>query len=262
MNEPIKIINDSRPDIIQRLGNNNYYYNYNITEGEQVVNNIQTNEQTTKTIYSSIQVKLSGIPNYKECIKAIIRQYLTEEEELDLINSSNATTNGIANSTSDIQKYNNYLQLLDTIKSNVKTDFEIEQTLESAKYIKLNQIADVDNKSNEFFIIVNGDTDNKYSLWMDSETRNNLLNVTLPALLKNGKTTTQLWTSSLPHISIEVPIQWATDNIPSIEVYAKQTYDIRQKNENLVYYAKTIEEINSIDITKDYPSKLELILNI
>jgi hypothetical protein len=34
MNEPIKIINDSRPDIIQRLGNNNYYYNYNITEGE------------------------------------------------------------------------------------------------------------------------------------------------------------------------------------------------------------------------------------
>jgi hypothetical protein len=37
---------------------------------------------------------------------------------------------------------------------------------------------------------VNGDTDNKYSLWMDSETRNNLLNVTLPALLKNGKTTT------------------------------------------------------------------------
>ena len=112
MNEPIKIINDSRPNIIQRLGNNNYYYNYNITEGEQVVNDIQTNEQTTKTIYSSIQVKLSGTPNYKECINAIIRQYLTEEEELDLINSSNATTNGIANSTSDIQKYNNLWNIL------------------------------------------------------------------------------------------------------------------------------------------------------
>ena len=262
MTEPIKIINDLRPNIIQRLGNNNYYYNYNITEEEQVVNDIQTNEQTTKTVYSFIQVKLAGIPNYKECIKSIIRQYLTEEEELDLINSSNASSNGINNSIEDINKYNEYLQLLNTIKINVKNDFDIQQTLESAKQKKLNEIATLDNNSNEFFIIINGDNDNKHSLWMNSETRNNLLNITLPALLKAGETTTSLWTSTLPHITITVPIWWAIDNIPTIELYAKKTYDIRQKNENLVYYAKTIKELDAIDITKDYPNKLELTLNI
>lgn len=73
-----------RPNAIERLGNNTYYYNYNITS-EQKTN--QDGEE--ETIYNFIQVQLTGVPNYKDCIKNIIREYVSQTEEFDLINSYN-----------------------------------------------------------------------------------------------------------------------------------------------------------------------------
>ena len=73
-----------KPNIIERLGNNTYYYNYNITS-EQITN--QDDEE--ETIYNFIQVHLTGIPDYKDCIRNIIRKYVSQEEEFDLINSYN-----------------------------------------------------------------------------------------------------------------------------------------------------------------------------
>lgn len=107
-----------KPSAIERLGNNTYYYNYNITS-EQRTN--QDGEE--ETIYNFIQVHLSGIPNYKDCIKNIIREYVSQTEEFDLINSYNKVQLTGEESSEDVKKYTEYIALLDEIKTNVKKDF-------------------------------------------------------------------------------------------------------------------------------------------
>lgn len=109
-----------KPSTIERLGNNTYYYNYNIAS-EQRVN--ENGEQ--ETIYNFIQVHLSGIPDYKDCIKNIIRKYVSQEEEFDLINSYNKVQITGEKSSEDIKKYTDYINLLNEIKTNVKKDFNV-----------------------------------------------------------------------------------------------------------------------------------------
>lgn len=109
-----------RPNAIERLGNNTYYYNYNITS-EQKTN--QDGEE--ETIYNFIQVQLAGVPNYKDCIKNIIREYVSQTEEFDLINSYNKIQITGEKSSEDIRKYADYINLLDEIKAKVKKDFNI-----------------------------------------------------------------------------------------------------------------------------------------
>lgn len=109
-----------KPSTIERLGNNTYYYNYNIAS-EQRAN--ENGEQ--ETIYNFIQVHLSGIPDYKDCIKNIIRKYVSQEEEFDLINSYNKVQITGEKSSEDIKKYTDYINLLNEIKTNVKKDFNV-----------------------------------------------------------------------------------------------------------------------------------------
>ena len=109
-----------RPNAIERLGNNTYYYNYNITI-ESKTN--QNGEE--ETIYNFIQIQLTGIPDYKDCIKNIIREYVSQEEEFDLINSYNKVQITGEKNSEDVKKYTDYINLLNEIKTNVKRDFNI-----------------------------------------------------------------------------------------------------------------------------------------
>ena len=109
-----------KPNVIERLGNNTYYYNYNITS-EQRAN--QDGEE--ETIYNFIQVHLTGIPDYKDCIRNIIREYVSQTEEFDLINSYNKVQITGEKSSEDIKKYTDYINLLSEIKTNVKKDFNV-----------------------------------------------------------------------------------------------------------------------------------------
>ena len=109
-----------KPNIIERLGNNTYYYNYNITS-EQRTN--MNGEQ--ETIYNFIQVHLTGIPDYKDCIRNIIREYVSQEEEFDLINSYNKVQITGEKNSEDVKKYTDYINLLNEIKNNVKKDFNV-----------------------------------------------------------------------------------------------------------------------------------------
>lgn len=109
-----------KPNVIERLGNNTYYYNYNITS-EQRAN--QDGEE--ETIYNFIQVHLTGIPDYKDCIRNIIREYVSQEEEFDLINSYNKVQITGEKSSEDVKKYTDYINLLNEIKNNVKKDFNV-----------------------------------------------------------------------------------------------------------------------------------------
>ena len=63
-----------------------------------------------------------GKPDYKRCVELIIREYITQSQEFDLINSANkALIQGITDSQ-DILKYKEYLDLVEIIKSKVSKD--------------------------------------------------------------------------------------------------------------------------------------------
>ena len=135
-----------------------------------------------------------------------------------------------------------------------------------ARQIKLQEIADQDAFSNKFFVSVTlgGVEVANQELWIDKDLRNSLYSITLPALQSDGETKTKLWTTGTPPQSIEVPISWAMEKLPLLEIYAKRTYDRRASNEAATYAATTVEEIQAIDVKADYPHFLtfELYLDL
>lgn len=113
---------DVYPQTIQKLRNGTYYYNYDIKEISVEVLDLD-NTIKEKTYYSFIQVLLNGQPNYKDCVKAIVRRFLTVDEEFDLINSYNSYSENIISDSEAINEYKEYLNILKQIKAKVKEDF-------------------------------------------------------------------------------------------------------------------------------------------
>ena len=104
---------------IQRLGNNTYYYNY-ITEVTQTI----TEDNKAVPVYKYIQVHLSGQPNYKQIVQAVLREYISQNEEFDLINSYNSYQNNLTTDDTVVSKYVDYLKLVQEIKTNIKKDVD------------------------------------------------------------------------------------------------------------------------------------------
>lgn len=113
------------PNIFIMLGDGTYYYNYDIQSNEITVIDPKTKETSVKTIFSFITVMLRGIPEYKYLVQAVIRAYLTQNEEFDLINSYNKAIALGQTEGKDITDYKGYLTLIDTIKTNIKKDLNI-----------------------------------------------------------------------------------------------------------------------------------------
>ena len=124
MIEPRRIQANTYPQTIQKLGNGSYYYNYDIQEVEVEVSKEGSELGTEiETQYSFIQVYLTGQPNYKDCVKAIVRRFLTVDEEFDLINSYNSYSENLTSDSEVINEYKEYLNILKQIKAKVKEDF-------------------------------------------------------------------------------------------------------------------------------------------
>lgn len=124
MLEPNRIQMNVCPQVIQKLGNGTYYYNYDIREVEAEVEILDEKDSTKfETQYNFIQVLLNGQPNYKACVRAIIRSFITIDEEFDLINSYNSYTKNLSTDSSIITDYQEYLTKLMDIKNKVKKDF-------------------------------------------------------------------------------------------------------------------------------------------
>lgn len=128
MLEPRRIESNVAPKVFEDLGNGNWYYNYGI-ESKQVTVPPMGEDDTEKieTRYSYIQVKMAGKPTYKRCVELVIREYLTQSQEFDLINSYNRAALSLLSDT-DAEKaaddYLSYLHTVSNIKTNVKKDFE------------------------------------------------------------------------------------------------------------------------------------------
>lgn len=113
-----KSYSEKKPEVIQYLGNNKYHYNYDIQEEEQEV------EGETKIVYSYIPVKVVNKPDYKRCVKAVIRKYVDIDEEFDLINTyMNQLMSGVTTLSTSDNEYKDYMNLLSEIKKKVNDDF-------------------------------------------------------------------------------------------------------------------------------------------
>lgn len=124
MLEPKRIQMNVCPQVIQKLGNGTYYYNYDIREVEAEVEILDEKDSTKfETQYNFIQVLLNGQPNYKDCVRAIIRSFITIDEEFDLINSYNSYSENLTSDSEVINEYKEYLNILKQIKAKVKEDF-------------------------------------------------------------------------------------------------------------------------------------------
>lgn len=136
--------------------------------------------------------------------------------------------------------------------------------LETARQQKLQEIKAQDEFSNKFFIsVLSGGVEvANQELWIDKDLRNSLYSITLPALQADGQTTTKLWTTGTPPQSIDVPIVWALDKLPLLEIYAKRTYDLKASNEAAAYAATSLEQLTQIDVKANYPYFLTFELNL
>lgn len=124
MLEPRRITSNITPTTTENLGNGNWYYNYDI-KSEKVELPLQEGETTPKEEirYNYIQIKLSGKPEYKKCVELLIREFVTQTQEFDLINSANKAILSGAKSSEDMTKYREYLDKVEEIKENVAKDF-------------------------------------------------------------------------------------------------------------------------------------------
>lgn len=133
MLEPTRIISTEKPPVIYNLNSGYWYYNYDIreeveeteTSSERTDNSderVYADDVLIQTKYSYVQMRMYGKPEYKKCVGAVIREYLSEAQEFDLINSANKDILAGKKTSDNIEAYKEYLDLLDEIKQKVLTD--------------------------------------------------------------------------------------------------------------------------------------------
>ena len=133
-------------------------------------------------------------------------------------------------------------------------EFSVKMDALKLKQAKVNKIAeitayDTSDKVNGF--ILNGQI-----VWLDKATRVGLMNsTTIERDL--GQETTELW---LGEHNLIIKCDLAIQLLQQLEVYALKCFNVTATHKKEVNNLSTIEEINSYDITKDYPDKL--VINI
>ena len=123
--------------------------------------------------------------------------------------------------------------------------------LEQAKADKIAEIAAYDTSDKVNGFILNGQI-----VWLDKATRVGLMNsTTIERDL--GSENTELW---LGEHNLIIKCDLAIQLLQQLEVYALKCFNVTATHKKEVNSLSTIEEINSYDITKDYPDKL--VINI
>ncbi len=124
MLEPKRVESNVTPQKFVNLGNGNWYYNYDIKSEVVSVPRMGNEEETiTETRWNYIQIKLGSKPEYKKCVETLIREYITQSQEFDLINTANRVLLNIGTEKAVPSEYIEYLNLVDEIKAKVKADF-------------------------------------------------------------------------------------------------------------------------------------------
>lgn len=119
--------------------------------------------------------------------------------------------------------------------------------LEEAKAEKIAEIADYDKSSavNSFLL-------NDKQRWLDVNLRRSL-SYSTNILKEDGEKTVDIWFDTDCET---MNIDNALYMLKELEVYAKQTNNVTHQHKAEVMALTSIEEVESYDITKDYPEKL------
>lgn len=117
---------------------------------------------------------------------------------------------------------------------------------------KLNAIKAFDKSSDVNSFMINGN-----DMWLDRDTRASL-SVTIAAYKSQGKRSITLWTEGNNPLSITIPIDSLKVLLLSLEIYAKECYDITAMHKHVVSNLETIAEIRDYDYTSGYPEKLNI----
>lgn len=135
------------PEALLIINNNTYYYNHDIQEEHRdTSSNIDINDKAyadldpmlldpanwPETVYTYIPIEMKGTPNYNDIVKKVIRVYISAEEEFDLINSYNRSI--LFKEIDDNVKYIKYLQLLESIKQEVRKGLNSYNAIHDTHY--------------------------------------------------------------------------------------------------------------------------------
>lgn len=125
MTEPRIWESNIKPNAIEELGNGTYYYNYNITEKTVEVEDPETGEKHEETRWNFIQSYIKGTPDYADAVTAVLRQYITMDGEIALINKYNSYNMGVITDASIVEEYKHYCELVANIKAQARKDFNV-----------------------------------------------------------------------------------------------------------------------------------------
>ena len=106
------------PNAITNLKDGTFYFNFNINVIER--EDIDGNK---KNVYKFNYIHITGRPSYPLCVKSLIRAFISESEEFDIINSYNKYNLGLTDDKANLDKYVEYLQKIEDIKKIVKQVF-------------------------------------------------------------------------------------------------------------------------------------------
>lgn len=119
--------------------------------------------------------------------------------------------------------------------------------LELAKVEKIAEITAYDTSDKVNGFILNGMT-----VWLDKATRVGLMNSTTIAKAA-GQQTTTLW---LGDVKLEVDCDKAIQLLSALEMYALECFNVTAAHKAAVAELKTIKEVETFDVTADYPQQL------
>ena len=231
-----KIESTIEPKSFVSLNNGIWYYNYDIEEKVVKVHSMRKDEieETEKTRYSYVQVRISGEPTLSKCFEAILKAYKDEHNT----------------SLYDVLLSEGTNDQIEDINYNIKVDFNIapeKSPLERAKELVFREIDQYDTSSNVNGFILNG-----IKVWLDKDTRVGLMNsITIE---KNaGKEQSVLW---LNGICITVNCDAAIQMLSSLELYALACYNKTAEHKLAISQLTDVSKVKAYDYTAGYPDKL------
>ena len=222
-----------RPEKFESLNNGIWYYNYDITERVDLVpkHMSESEELEEQTIYSYVQVRISGQVTVDKCWEAILKAFKNE---------SNTT---LYNYNLGPSKDTESEALADEIYYNVRVDFELEK----AKKAKIREIDKYDTsvEVNSFFL-------NGLQVWLNKDTRVGLMN-SLTIEKNAGKEDSTLWFNN---ICVVVKCDAAMQMLSALELYALECYNKTAEHKVAVEILTSLEAVENYDYTTGYPTKL------
>lgn len=229
-----------RPEKFESLNNGIWYYNYDITERVDLVpkHMSESEELEEQTIYSYVQVRISGQVTVDKCWEAILKAFKNE---------SNTT---LYNYNLGPSKDAESEALADEIYYNVRVDFGLEEPLtelEKAKKVKIREIDKYDTsvEVNSFFL-------NGLQVWLNKDTRVGLMN-SLTIEKNAGKEDSTLWFNN---ICVVVKCDAAMQMLSALELYALECYNKTAEHKVAVETLTSLEAVENYDYTTGYPTKL------